>query len=67
VAVAAMSADDAVLFGKMHAHADRGRFLGGIEVDEAWDLPRREFDVQSFLEIADQAHRAISTYQVLMT
>jgi hypothetical protein len=59
VAMATVSAGDAVLVREMHADADGGRLFARIEMDEARDLTGGKFEVQAFLEIADQAHRAI--------
>ena len=65
VAVAAMGRGDVVLGPEMRAHADRGGFLAGIEMDKAGDAAFRELLLHPLLEAADRGHVAIGADQLL--
>src|SRR5262249_31747799 len=65
MAMAAMGAGDMVAVGQVHAHADRRRFLAGVEVDEARDVAGGKFLLHPVLEGANGAHVAIGADQLV--
>ena len=67
VAVAAMGRGDGVPVVEMHAHADAGRLLTGIEMDEARDVAGGKFFVERVFEFADGGHPLIGFAQFLAT
>ena len=50
---------------EVHADADGGGFLAGIEMHEAGNAAGRELDVHPLLEIADRAHHAVRRQKLL--
>ena len=67
VAVAAVGAGDAVASCEVHAEADAGRLLAGVEMDEARDVAGRELLVHPLLELADRAHLVVGVQQLAAT
>ena len=66
MAVAAMGRGDAVAVVQMQHDADGGRFLTGIQMDEARNIAAPEIDVQPLLELADGAHPPVSGQQFVL-
>ena len=60
-----MGRRDHVMVAEMHAHADAGRLLTGIEMHEARDVSGGEFVVKRVLERADGGHPPIGFSQFL--
>ena len=67
VAVAAMGRGDVILLTEVHADADRGGLLTGVEMDEARDLAGGEFVMYPILELPDRAHPSIGQEQIVST
>ena len=65
VAVAAVSAGDAVVLAQVHADAGGRRFLAGVEVHEAGNVAAGKLGVQTLLELADRPHGAVRLEQPL--
>ncbi len=67
VAVPAMGRGDPVIVVEVHAKADGGRLLAGVEMHESRDVARGELVVHPLLEIANRAHPTIGREQILAT
>ena len=59
VAVAAVRASDVILNAEMNARARGDGLLPRIQMYEAGDVARHEFDVNAVLEFPDGAHSTI--------
>ena len=65
MAVAAVGRGDRVAVVEVHADADAGGFLAGVEMHEAGNVPGREFLVDCFLEFADEPHPLVGSNQLV--